>query len=457
MVTRRTFVILGADGDLAARLLLPGLGELLMFDRRKHLRVVGVGRSALGDDEWRARLRRSMRADEDDPLVAELMASARYRQADATSRDDLQALFDDLPGPVAVYFALPPAVAHAACETLADMSVPDGTVLALEKPFGTDLESAREFNGLLARLPDGVQVVRVDHFLGKTTVLSVTGLRFANHMFESVWHRDHVERVEVVFDESLGLEGRAGYYDHAGALLDMVQSHLLQVLALIAMEPPPSVEPDAMHRAMADVLEQTRVWGSDATTATRRARYTAGSIGSRVMPDYAAEDGVDPANETETLTEVTLQVNSERWHGVPFVLRSGKAIGHEREEIVVTFREPTALPVGFAGDVRRRLRIGMKPERITLDVAVNRADDLLGLRTVELSATTTEGRLGAYGEVLGGILDGDELLSVSGDMAEACWRIVTPIRAAWAEDRVPLEEYPAGSGGPSSWPTTPHR
>ena len=456
MATRRTFVILGADGDLAARLLLPGLGQLLMHDRRSKLTLVGVGRSALSDDEWRRRLRAALRADEDDPLVASLEASARYRQADATSREDLQALFDELPGPVAIYFALPPSVAHAACETLAGMDVPPGTVLALEKPFGTDLESARSFNALLARLPDGVRVVRVDHFLGKTTVLALTGLRFANHMFESVWHRDHIERVEVVFDESLALEGRAGYYDRAGALRDMIQSHLLQVLALIAMEAPESVESEDMHRAMAEVLERTRVWGSDAAEASRRARYTAGSVGSRVFPDYAAEDGVEPSRETETLTEVTLQVNAERWHGVPFVLRSGKALGRDREEISITLREPSALPRGFSGEVRRGLRIGMKPERIVLDVAVNRADDLLALRTVELASRSTEGRLGAYAEVLGGILDGDELLSVSGPMAEACWRIVTPILEAWEDDRVPLEEYPAGSRGPSSWPTTQH-
>ncbi len=182
-------------------------------------------------------------------------------------------------GTPAIYFALPPAVTEKVVETLSKMKLPTGIVLALEKPFGTDLRSARALNRLLASFIPEKQVHRVDHFLGKSTVLNILGLRFANRLFEESWNASNIERVEISYDEQLGLEGRAGYYDHAGALIDMIQSHLLQVLAVVAMEPPSTLDSDDLRGAMAQVLRATRVWKGDVKNESRRGRYTAGTIG----------------------------------------------------------------------------------------------------------------------------------------------------------------------------------
>ena len=243
--------------------------------------------------------------------------------------------------------------------------MPEGTILALEKPFGTDLDSARALNRRLEQLVPERQIHRIDHFLGKSTVLNLLGLRFANRIFESVWNADNIAEVEITFDERLALEGRAGYYDKAGALADMLQSHLLLVLALVAMEPPSSLEPDDLRGAMAQALRATRVWDGDAAAASRRARYTAGTMGTRQLVPYTEEPGVDPARETETLAEVRLGIENWRWAGVPFILRSGKALSDDRKEIVVTFKDVPHLPTGFSGaHGQSRLRIALTPDEI---------------------------------------------------------------------------------------------
>ena len=194
----------------------------------------------------------------------------------------------------------------------------------LEKPFGTDEASAADLNAIIGRLVPEDQIHRVDHFLGKSTVLNLLGLRFTNRLFEPMWSADHVEQVDIVFDEPLGLENRARYYDGAGALVDMIQSHLLQVLALIAMDPPASLDARDLRDRKAEALRACRVWAGDPAARRRRARYTAGTIDGRRLPGYADEPGVDPARHTETLAEVVLEVDTWRWAGVPFRLRSGQ-------------------------------------------------------------------------------------------------------------------------------------
>jgi glucose-6-phosphate 1-dehydrogenase len=348
-----------------------------------------------------------------------------------------------------VYFALPPAVTATTCAILARIGVPPDTTLVLEKPFGHDRRSARELNRLLTRIVPEERVHRVDHFLGKSTVLNILGLRFANRIFEPLLDNRHVAAVDIVFDEQLGLEGRARYYDGAGALADMIQSHLLQVLALVAMDPPPVIDARELRDRTADVLRATRLWDDDPARCTRRARYTAGHVGDRALPAYAEEPGVDPARGTETLAEIVLAVDTWRWAGVPFRLRSGKALGATRKEAVVEFRRPPRVPEGLRGvDQPDRLRIAFGPDTMHLDLNVNGPDDPFELDAVTLEACFGPGELPPYGEVLRGVLDGDPLLSVRGDSAEECWRIVEPVVAAWRAGRVPLLEYPAGSTGP---------
>jgi glucose-6-phosphate 1-dehydrogenase len=335
-----------------------------------------------------------------------------------------------------VYFALPPKISQLACEALAPEEVPAGTRLVMEKPFGSSEESARHLNKTLAALVPEEHIHRVDHFLGKATVLNILGLRFANTFLEPVWNREHIEKVEIIFDEDLALEGRARYYDGAGALRDMIQSHLLQIMALMAIEPPASVDERDLRDAVATLLRASSIKAPYAKH-TRRARYTAGSIDGRKVPDYAKEKGVDAARETETLAEVQVDIDNWRWQGVPFLLRSGKALGSMRKEAIVTFRP----------------RIGFGPDTLQFDVDVNGPGNVLSLDRATLQAELSASDLLPYGEVLEGVLSGDPLLSVRADTAEDCWRIVEPVLKAWARDSVPLEEYAAGTPGPAGWAT----
>jgi glucose-6-phosphate 1-dehydrogenase len=273
-----------------------------------------------------------------------------------------------------------------------------------------------------------------------------------------LWSREHIAKVEIEYDEDLALEGRAGYYDKAGALIDMTQSHLLQVLAMFAMESPASMDPEEMRSLKANVLRAVRLWGDDPRTASRRARYTAGSIGDRDVPDYVGEEGVDPALGTETLAELVVEVRNQRWAGVPFVLRSGKALGVPHKEITVTFREPAHIPDGLRDcGAPDQLILELRPGAVSLDVSVNAEGDPFDLEQARLHTALGQPRMRPYGEVLAGILDGTPLLSIRGDAAELMWKIVEPVLAAWRADEVPLEEYPAGSQGPEGWGTIPPR
>jgi glucose-6-phosphate 1-dehydrogenase len=444
-----TLVVLGASGDLASRLLLPALGQLLTAEADRRIGLVGAGAEELSHDQWLDRVRDAF-ADASGDAVSDLLARTRYERTDVTSEDSLRSLLGHCDEPVAIYFALPPAVAARGCQALQSIGVDPRTVLGLEKPFGTDQTSAHNLNQLLSRIVDEHQVHRVDHFLGRTDVLNLLGWRFANSIVEPVWDARSVQSVEIVFDEQLGLENRARYYDHAGALVDMIQSHLLQVLALFAMEPPATLGERDLRDAKGAVLRATRVWKGDPIASSRRARYTAGRIGGRDYPDYVREDGVEAANDTETLAEVVLEVATWRWAGVPFTLRSGKALGERRREIRVVFRPPSRVPDGLTGSASGNvLHIELGPERVELELNLNGPGDPDTLTREVLAAEFDPGRLPAYGEVLRGILDGDPALSIRGDTAEECWRIVQPVLDAWHAGKVPMDEYAAGSNGNS--------
>ena len=451
--TQQTLLILGATGDLTARLLLPGLGRLLAGGGVRDLLLVGSGRHGWDDNRWRRRVADSFaivnaRGREVDAVVKDV----RYLEADVTVEGGLRRLLDTRQGRLVLFFALPPSVTVQACRVLAGIGLPEGTRLVIEKPFGTDAASAEALNGLLARLVPEDQVYRVDHYLGMATVLNIVGLRFANRMLESALNAEHVQSVDIVFNESLALEGRAGYYDRAGALVDMIQSHSLQVLALLAMEAPSTLEARDFRDSMALVLRATRVWDDDPATWSRRARYTTGQIDGRQLPSYVEEDGVDPDRKTETFAEVVLAVNTWRWAGVPFRVRAGKALRALRKEAVVTFKEPPWVPTGLTGyDRPDQLRIGFDPDRLCLDLNINGPDDPSVIEPVTLEATFGPGQLPPYGEVLRGVFEGDPTLSVRGDIAVECWRIVEPVLEAWREDEVPLQEYAAGTTGPEEW------
>jgi glucose-6-phosphate 1-dehydrogenase len=448
-----TLIVLGATGDLTARLLLPGLGRLLTEQPDRRLSLIGADLPARDTDRWEHTVRAGFDTVEaTGPAVQHTLTHTDYLRADATSPQDVQRLLRAATGIPALYFALPPAVTATAVEALHQVSLPAGTMLVLEKPFGMDRDSAARLNRRLTALVPEEQVFRVDHFLGKSTVLNVLGLRFTNQLFEPLWNREHIDSVRIVYDEPLGLEDRAGYYDRAGALVDMIQSHLLQVMALITMDAPVSTEPADLQAVKAQALHAVHPWAGDPVAAGRRARYTAGTINGRRLPSYIDEDGVDPARQTETLAEVTLESTSWRWAGVPFVLRSGKALGAPRREAVITFREVPHVPTGLRGPISpTRLRLCLGPDAMVLEVNVNGPGDPFVLDRAELRADFGAGRLNPYGEVLNGILGRDPTLSIRAEGAEHAWRVIDQIRTAWATGHVPLEDYPAGSAGPAHW------
>jgi glucose-6-phosphate 1-dehydrogenase len=449
----QTLIILGAGGDLAQRLLLPGLASLIANTRGEPVLLIGVDAVAISDDEWRAKVTSSFAASgSSGTRVDEVVAASRHAQVDVTDPSALRALLATVTGTPALYFALPPAVTILACDALRQVELPPGTLLCLEKPFGTNLQTSRALNRQLEALVPENQIHRIDHFLGKSTVLNLLGVRFANRIFENVWSNEHIASVDIVFDEPLALEGRAGYYDRAGALVDMIQSHLLLVLGVATMEPPSSIDPDDLRGAVAQALRATHVWNDDPVGFTRRARYGAGTINGRQLPAYVDEQGVNPSLNTETLAEITLAVDNWRWAGVPFRLRSGKALSASRKEILVTFKDVPHRPTGLTGDPGpARLRIALDPDGIQLDLNINAEGDPFGIDRVKLSADFAASSLPAYGEVLSGILRSDPTLAVRADAIEECWRIVTPVLNAWSHDRVPLDVYPAGTTGPADW------
>jgi glucose-6-phosphate 1-dehydrogenase len=354
-------------------------------------------------------------------------------------------------GPVAAYLALPPAVFPSAVSSLHDAGLPPGSQLALEKPFGVDLDSAAELNRLLAEVLPERAVFRVDHFLAMTTVQNVLGARLANRVLEPIWNSTHIAEVEIIWDESLALEGRAGYYDGVGALKDMLQNHLLQLLCLVAMEPPVSLGERDLRDRKVDVLRSVRpLTDQDVVRRTRRARYRAGRIGDRPVPAYVDEDGVDPGHRTETFAQVELELDNWRWPGTIFRLRTGKALGRDRKEVAVHFRPVPHLPFGHVAEARPNLlRFGLDPESLSLELAGLGAHAEM-LAPLTLSAQVETPELPPYARLLRAVLTGNAALAIRGDEAEQSWRVVAPVLSGWSKDLVPLQEYPAGSAGPDS-------
>jgi glucose-6-phosphate 1-dehydrogenase len=446
-------VIFGASGDLTARELMPALARLHEAGQLPSgFSVLGIARDDWGTHRLREALERYAGAVSLQSRNA-LISSVEYRRAEVTDRSQVVKALQPLREPVIAYLALPPGVFLPTLEALAGASLPPGSRVVIEKPFGEDLASAQALNRLLHQFFPENAVFRIDHFLHLQTVQNVLGLRFANRIFEPLWNRDHVERVEIVWDESLTLEERA-YYDRAGALKDMIQNHLLQLLCLVGMEAPLTLDERTLRDRKIDVLRAVRrLSPEEVERYTVRARYTAGRIGERQVPSYADEEGIDLARGTETFAQVMLWVDNWRWAGVPFVLRSGKALGRERREIAVHFWPVPHLAFEANDPSPNVLRLLLEPDRLVFGINLNRPGVPFPLERIELGVDFTSQGLSAYARLLLQVLKGDCTLSIRDDEAEESWRIITPILDAWAQDRVPLLEYSAGSDGPTA--TTP--
>ena len=433
-------VLFGASGDLAGRFLFPALANLCAIDRLQgELVIVGSARQRWDDDAFRKHVTESLATHAAGVPVEDrdaLVRSLRYRASDVGNAEDVAGVISlASEGPVAAYVALPPGLFGATVTALAEARLPPGSRIALEKPFGESLDDAVELNELLARTAGAAgetAIFRVDHVLGMATVQNLLALRRHDSVLASVWNAEHIEQIEVRWEEDLALEGRAGFYDGVGALKDVLQNHMLQILCLLAMEPPAGPGERELRDAKAAALRATR---TPDPRYTRRARYGAGRIDGRAVPAYADEEGVDPERCTETFAEVALEVDNPRWRGTRFLMRTGKALGARQKEAVVRFRATD--PDG----IQDCLRIGIDGPR---DVALR----LTGAHPMTLTALPPASDLPPYGHVLLDLLGGGSTLSVRGDGAEEAWRVVEPVLAAWRDGLVPLEEYPAGSDGP---------
>ena len=452
-------VLLGATGDLASRLIFPALAALRSNGEMKELRVVGAAPDDLDDDSFRQHVEQQLERharDMDRAARRELLRSLTYVQIDLDERGGLDRAIDE--DPTCVYLALPPRLFPKAAGVLSATRVPRGSRVAVEKPIGDDLASAVSLNAALERLDGALgkgTVFRVDHVLGMPTVGNLLGIRLTHPLFEPLWSSQHIEQVSVLWEETIALEGRAGFYDKAGALKDVGQSHMLQLLSMIAMEPPASVNPDELAARKIEALRAIKPLNDEHVRAdTRRARYgpgrlanTGGATGDEVSA-YADEEGVQPSRGTETFMEVSLELDNERWAGTRFVLRGGKALQARRKGVEVLFRASAGLdPDGG----RALLWIGVDgPTNVALRGA-NGEIELPPRPTPVSLAGETFGHpeLPPYAHVLRDILSGGSNLAVGGDEAEEAWRALTPVIDGWSRGLVPLEEYPAGSAGPS--------
>ncbi|MEX5632541.1 glucose-6-phosphate dehydrogenase [Parafrankia sp. FMc2] len=445
-------VVFGATGDLTGRYLLPALAAL---HTQRHIddrfRLMGASREDWDGEQYRewvtAHLKHHGSGLPADARRA-VTASADYRKVDVTNPADVRAAVAG-EDPVAAYLALPPALFPATVMALHEAGLPPGSRIVLEKPFGENLADAQELNRLLTDLVPEKSVFRVDHFLAMTTVQNVLGSRLANRVLEPIWNSTHIAEIDILWDETLALEGRAGYYDHVGALKDMAQNHLLQLLCLVAMESPITLGERDLRDRKVDVLRSVRpLTDSDVVHRTRRARYSSGRCDGREVPAYIEEPGVDARRRTETYAEIELELDNWRWAGTKFRLRSGKALGADRKEVAVRFRPVPHLPFGQDKDVRPNvLRFGLEPESMSFDITAT-GSHAETFTQLSLTAGMDAPALPAYSRLLLDVLRGDPALSIRGDEAEEAWRVLDPVLSAWKRNLVPLEEYPAGSTGP---------
>ncbi len=459
-------VLFGATGDLARRKLIPAIYRLLEargFKDSMHL--LGVATSAVGDLAFREMINESlMEAGVPAEDAARWCTECVNFQSLSAGFDALAATITDieerrgLPGNRIFYLAIPPQVFDDTVEGLAAAGLtasPGWTRTVVEKPFGTDLESARRLNSMLHRHYTEDQIFRIDHYLAKETVQNLLAFRFSNMIFEAGWNRSQIDSVEITMAETLGLEGRAKYFDRAGIIRDIIQNHLFQVLTLVAMEPP--VRLDA-HSIRDEKLKVLRSIYPVTPSVLTRARYGPGEIDGHPVPGYLQEKGIADSSTTETYASLQIAVDNWRWRGVPFVLRAGKRLPERLTQVAVRYKEP---PVSlFEVDEPCRVHanvlfITLQPDEgfhLTFDVKRPGEGMELVTRDLEFHYADAFGRLpDAYETLIADLVAGDQTLFVRGAEAEEAWRILAPILDL---DDQPLE-YPAGTWGPDGAPQRP--
>jgi glucose-6-phosphate 1-dehydrogenase len=474
-VAPTTLVIFGATGDLARRKLLPALYNLAhegALPERFHL--VGVSRKEKAHEDYRAEceeaIRRFSRRKPDQQVLASLLANVKYIPGTFDQDSvyvELGRVIDGfekaagVPLNRAFYLSTAPGFFPVIVEALGRSQLAHHenaqVRLIVEKPFGTTLEEARELNRRVLSIFDETQVFRIDHYLGKETVQNMMAFRFANGMFEPLWNRNFIDSVQITAAEDLGIGARADYYDHAGALRDLIQNHMLQLLCHVAMEPPVSFTAEEVRNEKVKVLQAIpQPTAAEIPEMSMRAQYAAGHSGGEDVPGYLEEEGVPEDSNTETYAALRLEVENWRWAGVPFYLRTGKRLARKVTEIAVTLKPVPHLAFSQDGS------LGVQPNQLVLTLQPNEGVSLrLGakipgtrmiIRPVNMEFLYGTAFLSqspeAYERLITDAMRGDATLFTRNDEVEAQWRICDPIVSAWTQEPGPLATYESGSQGP---------
>ena len=464
------YVVFGGNGDLAERKLLPALYH------RDHdgqipdaSRIIGASRSEISDEDYRAFARQALAkhvdaADMHQVSVDRFLSRLHYRKVDARADegwDDLRALLDEAGEDRvrAFYLAVGPSLFADFARQIGERGLSSANMrLVVEKPVGRDLKSACELNRIIADHFTEEQVFRIDHYLGKETVQNLMVLRFANALYEPIWNSAHIDHVQITVAESVGLEGRAGYYDKSGALRDMVQNHIVQLMCLVALEPPSALDADALRDEKLKVLRALRpIDASNVESRTVRGQYKAGASDGGAVKGYLDDLGNGESN-TETFVAIKAEINNWRWAGVPFYLRTGKRLSERMSEIVVTFRPiPHSIFAGAAGNiVQNQLVMRLQPNEGVKQWLMIKDPGPGGmrLRHVPLDMSFAESfrvrNPDAYERLLMDVIRGNQTLFMRRDEVEAAWKWVDPILDAWEEKGMKPQGYTAGTWGPSS-------
>jgi glucose-6-phosphate 1-dehydrogenase len=457
-------VVFGASGDLARRKLIPALYHRFAVGQiPPAARIIGVSRKPLGDDGFRALAAAALAehvasGERDAARVDAFLAALTYVAADAAAAagwDTLAAALPPADGRVRVmYLATAPDLFGPICKRLAANGLGEGARLVVEKPIGKSLASARAVNDAIGAVFPEARIYRIDHYLGKETVQNLMALRFANALFEPLWNAAHIDHVQITVAETLGVEGRAGYYDTAGALRDMVQNHMLQLLCLTAMEPPTSLGADAVRDEKLKVLKALKPIAAGASV---RGQYRAGASAGGPVPGYLDELGA-PASRTETFVALRAEIGNWRWAGVPFYLRTGKRLPSRVSEIVIAFRAiPHSVFEGSAGPIAaNRLVIRVQPdESVKLWLMVkDPGTGGMRLRDESLDMSFADKfpvrNPDAYERLLMDVVRGNQTLFMRRDEVEAAWSWIDPILEAWEAMPDAPAPYTAGTWGPSA-------
>jgi len=465
-------VIFGANGDLTKRKLIPSLYRLA-YERRlpEGFVIYGNSRTPMSDEAFRDRMKASVEkylenSPFDQQLWDRFSRGLFYLAGDLTEDLMYQSLSERLQtyeaqtnGNVLFYLSTQPSLYGPVAEKLGQAGLARGSGwrrLVVEKPFGYDLDSARELNTQLqANFPEN-EIYRIDHYLGKETVQNILAFRFANGIFEPLWNRRYINSVQITAAESIGVEGRGGYYQDSGALRDMIQNHLLQVMATVAMEPCAVFEPNAVRDERAKLLRSIRIVKEDEVPQMAvKGQYGPGRVGGSELPGFRQEEGVDPAAQTDTYAAVTFLVDNWRWAGVPFYIRTGKRLAKRVTDIAIRFNTAPLSIFNHHQPHANLLVIRVQPEEgISLRFQSKQPGGGMRLRPVSMDfnygssfgvRTPT-----AYETLLEDAMAGDATLYTRQDMVDASWRVVEPILNHWSNHKCDLPNYEAGSWGPAA-------